>query len=265
MGIVNVTPDSFSGDGLAGQVDTAIALGRQMVAEGADLLDVGGESTRPGARPVEATEEIDRVVPVIARLALAVDVPLSVDTRKADVAEQALRAGAHFVNDVAGLHGDPAMAEVAGAYHAGVVAMHSPGVSWEVRWPLAYHDVIGEVKRYLEHSLDVARRAGLGTDQVVLDPGFGFGKSVADNLILLRRLAELQSLGQPLLIGTSRKSTIGRILGLPVEERLEGSLATIPLAIAQGVDIIRVHDVQPSVRVARVADAVVRGIVPANL
>jgi dihydropteroate synthase len=264
MGIINVTPDSFSGDGVDRRIDEAVALGRQMVDDGADLLDIGGESTRPGAGPVEVAEEIDRVVPVLAALVQLVQVPLSVDTRQPRVAESALQAGAHLVNDVAGLQRDPGMAEVVSAFDAGVVAMHSPGESWEISWPVAYADVVADVKRYLERSVAIAVHAQIGLDQIVVDPGFGFGKSVADNLLILRRLAELRTLNQPLLLGTSRKSTIGRILGLPVEERLEGSLATIPLAIAQGADIVRVHDVRPSVRVARMADAVVRGVVPSQ-
>jgi dihydropteroate synthase len=259
MGIINATPDSFSGDGIAGQIDQAVALGRRMVDEGADLLDVGGESTRPGAVPVDELEEIDRVAPVIASLVAQVDVPLSVDTRHPRVAEAALRAGAHIVNDVAGLQRDPGMAEVAAAFGGAVVAMHSPGEPWDIPWPVSYLDVVDDVKHYLDHSREIALRAGIATDQLVLDPGFGFGKSLEDNLTILRRLGELRSLGLPLLIGTSRKSTIGRILGLPVDDRLEGSLATIPLAIAQGVDVVRVHDVRSSVRVARVADAIVRG------
>jgi dihydropteroate synthase len=260
MGILNLTSDSFSGDGLAGRVEAAVAIGKQMVADGADLLDIGGESSRPGAQPVIDTFEIERVVPVIAELARTPRVPLSVDTRKSTVAEAALRAGAHLVNDVTGLQGDPELVAVASKYGAAVVAMHSPGASWEVAWPAAYADVVTDVRRFLERSLVIARQAGLGVDQIVLDPGFGFGKSLADNLAIVRRLGELRALGQPLLIGTSRKSSIGRILGMPVEDRLEGSLATIPLAIAQGVDVIRVHDVRPSVRVARVADAVVRDV-----
>jgi dihydropteroate synthase len=262
MGIVNVTPDSFSGDGLDHRVDAAVAQGRRMVAEGADLLDVGGESTRPGAEPVEPAEEIARVIPTIQALAAAVDVPLSVDTRKPAVAEAALRAGAHLVNDVTGLRDGPAMAAVAAAFGAPLVVMHSPGESWAVRWPAQYADVVAEVRDDLARAVDRAVAAGIPRDQVIIDPGFGFGKGTRDNLALLRRLDLLRALGQPLLLGTSRKRSIGRILGLPVEERLEGSLATLPLAIAQGVDLVRVHDVLASVRVVRVADAVVRGWEP---
>jgi dihydropteroate synthase len=259
MGIINVTPDSFSGDGLAGNVDAAVALARSMVEDGADLLDVGGESTRPGAQPVPEEVERARVVPVVAAIAASLDVPISVDTRKPSVAEAALQAGAHLINDVAGLQRDPAMGAVVAAHGAAVILMHSPGEPWDVPWPARYADVVSEVKDYLAASVELALRAGVQPDQIVVDPGFGFGKSLADNLALLRRLGELRALGYPVLIGTSRKSTIGRILDLPVEERLEGSLATLPLAIAQGADLVRVHDVRPSVRVVRVADAVVRG------
>ena len=261
MGIVNVTPDSFSGDGLGNQVELAVAQARRMVDEGADLIDVGGESTRPTARPVEAAEEIDRVVPVVAALQGALPVPISVDTRKAAVAEAALVAGAHLVNDVAGLQRDPDMAAVCARHGAPVVVMHSPGESWEVAWPAHYDDVVSDVCRYLERSIAIAMRAGVAEDKIVVDPGFGFGKSNADNLMLLRHLGEFRRLGRPVLLGTSRKRTIGQILGgLPVGERLEGGLATLALAVAQGVDIVRVHDVRASVRVVRMADAVVRGV-----
>jgi dihydropteroate synthase len=205
--------------------------------------------------------EIDRVVPVIAGLVRTGSVPVSIDTRKPRVAEAALQAGAHIVNDVTGLQRDPAMADVVASFGAAVVVMHSPGESWEITWPATYANVVDDVRKFLEYSVSLALRAGIGPDQIVVDPGFGFGKGVADNLTILRRLGEFRSLGRPVLIGTSRKSTIGRILGLPVEERLEGSLATLPLAIAQGVDIVRVHDVRASVRTVRMADAIVRDAV----
>ena len=259
MGIVNVTPDSFSGDGLDGQIDAAIAQAQQMVADGADIIDIGGESTRPGAVPVTADEERHRVVPVIAHLRSTVSVPLSIDTRKPEVAVAALDAGAHIVNDVTGLLRSAPMAEVVAEIGAAVIAMHSPGEPWDITWPAHYEDVISEVKSSLQQSIAIAAAAGVADDQIVIDPGFGFGKGLQDNLTILRRVGEFRSLGVPVLLGTSRKSTIGRILGLPVEDRLEGSLATIPLAIVQGVDILRVHDVRSSVRVARMADAVVRG------
>ena len=261
MGIINVTPDSFSGDGIGGSVDLAVERALNMVAEGADLIDVGGESTRPQAQPVSDVEERARVVPVVQAIARAVSVPISVDTRKPAVAEAALEAGAHLINDVAGLQRDPEMASVVAAFGAAVVVMHSPGEPWDVPWPARYADVVDDVRAYLDRSIQIALRAGVPFEQIIVDPGFGFGKSVDDNLTILRRLGELRSLGAPVLIGTSRKSTIGKILDAPVDERLEGSLATLPLAIAQGVDIVRVHDVRASARVVRVADAVVRGFV----
>lgn len=259
MGIINVTSDSFSGDGTGGRVDQAIERAIAMVSAGVDLLDVGGESTRPQARPVDLADELDRVVPVIEALARRIAVPISVDTRKSKVAEAALAAGAHVINDVTGLQDDPDVARVAAAYGATVIAMHSPGPSWQVVWPVRYQDVVAEVKEYLKRSIQIAIEAGVPRDQVVVDPGFGFGKSTQDNLRLLRRLSEFRELEAPLLLGTSRKSTIGKVLDLPVDDRLEGSLATLPLAIAAGVDIVRVHDVRASVRVVRMADAVVRG------
>lgn len=259
MGIINVTTDSFSGDGTSGRVDLAVAKAIEMVAAGADLLDIGGESTRPQARPVDLADEQARVVPVIEALAGRVTVPISVDTRKAKVAEAALAAGAHVINDVTGLQDDPDVARVAAAYGAPVIAMHSPGPSWQVAWPARYRDVVVEVKEYLRRSIQIAVEAGVPRDQVVIDPGFGFGKTTQDNLSLLRRLSEFRELEAPILLGTSRKSTIGKVLDLPVEDRLEGSLATLPLAIAGGADIVRVHDVRASVRVVRMADAVVRG------
>lgn len=259
MGIVNVTPDSFSGDGLGNRLESAIGQAQRMVEEGADLIDVGGESTRPTAHPVDLTEEIERVVPVVLALRDVLPVPISIDTRKARVAEAALAAGAHLINDVAGLQRDPAMAEVCAGFGAPVVVMHSPGEPWDVAWPVHYDDVVDEVCRYLERSIEVAIRAGVAEDQIVVDPGFGFGKANADNLAILRRLGAFRRLGRPVLLGTSRKKTIGAVLGgLPVDERLEGSLATLALAVAQGVDIARVHDVRASARVVRMADAVVR-------
>ncbi len=260
MGIINVTPDSFSGDGIDGQIDHALERAARMVAEGADLIDVGGESTRPQAQPVDAAEERARVVPVVRALAQALSIPISVDTRKPSVAEAALKAGAHLVNDVAGLQRDPEMASVVAAFRAPIVVMHSPGEPWDVPWPATYDDVVDDVRAYLARSIEIAHQAGVPEGQVVVDPGFGFGKSIDDNLEILRRLGEFRGLGAPVLIGTSRKSTIGKLLNAPVDDRLEGSLATLPLAVAQGVDIVRVHDVRASARVVRVADAVVRGL-----
>jgi dihydropteroate synthase len=258
MGIINVTPDSFSGDGLRSDLGAIVALAKRMVEEGADILDVGGESTRPGSQAVDEAEELARVAPAISAIRAELDVPISVDTRKPNVATAAFAAGANAINDVGGLQSNPIMAAVVAEFGGGIIAMHSPGVPWEVPWPATYTDVISDVRHFLDRSIQLARRAGIDRDQIVVDPGFGFGKSVANNLTLLRRLGELRDLGQPILIGTSRKQTIGRVLNLPVEDRLEGSLATVALAIGQGVDIVRVHDVKASARVAKMADAVVR-------
>jgi dihydropteroate synthase len=252
MAILNVTPDSFTGLGPGTDPDAAIERARRDVADGADLIDVGGESTRPGATPVDARTEAARVVPVIERLARSVDVPISIDTMKADVAEAAVRAGAALVNDVTGLLGDPAMG-------ATVARLGTPLIAMANLRDRRFADVVGAVRARLRESLAVARRAGIPRHCIILDPGFGFGPSPAQNLELLRRLRALRRLGRPLLVGTSRKSTIGRVLGLPVEERLEGTAATVALAIANGADIVRVHDTRAMVRVARMADAVVRG------
>jgi len=260
MGIVNVTADSFSGDGLGDDVAAAVAQGRRMVEAGADLLDVGGESTRPGAEEVPADEELRRVLPVVERLAGEVAVPISIDTYKPAVARAALAAGARVVNDVTGLQGDPEMAAIAAEYAAPVVAMHMQGRPRTMQRNPTYHNLVSEIAAYLARSVEIAMRAGVPRSQVVIDPGIGFGKTLQHNLEILRRLGELKALGQPLLIGTSRKAFIGRILGgVGPSERVEGTAATVALAIAGGADAVRVHDVAPIVRVVRVADAIVRG------
>jgi dihydropteroate synthase len=255
MGIINCTDDSFSGDGLANDADRAVRLGLQMVADGADLLDVGAESTRPGFQLVDAATERARLVPVIERLARAAGVPISVDTTKADVARAALDAGATIVNDVHGFRGDPDLARAAAAARAHVVLMHN-------QRDRPFHDVIDDIRSGLLAGCAIAEEAGIPTQHIILDPGFGFGWRPEHSLEMLRRLGELRDLARPLLVGTSRKSAIGHVLGLPVEERLEGTAATVALAIANGADIVRVHDVREMVRVARMSDAVVRGWQP---
>jgi dihydropteroate synthase len=256
MGIVNVTPDSFSGDGLlaaASPMDAAVAQAERMVAEGADIIDVGGESTRPGHDPVSAVEERRRVAAIVRRIrAQLPDVPISIDTRKPAVAVAALEAGADMVNDVGGVTAGAALATVAAAHGAPYIVMHS-------RAQPVYHDVVSEVIADLERALGQAEAAGCAGHMLIADPGIGFGKTAEQNLILLAGLADLRVLGRPILLGTSRKSTIGRVLDLPVEERLEGTLATTALGIAAGVDIVRVHDVAANVRVARMSDAIIRG------
>lgn len=264
MGILNITPDSFSNDGIAAAgssredvVRTAVAQAQRMVADGAELIDVGGESTRPstvGAEPLLPAVERERVVPVIAALAKALppSVILSVDTYKASVAAAALDAGAALVNDISGLRADPAMARLVAARGVPVVLMSNlRGV--------ARHDPLSDVTRALAGSLQLALDAGVAWERTILDPGFGFGLQGAENLRVLARLGELRALGRPLLVGTSRKSHIGLVLGTSVDDRVEGTAATVALAIAQGADIVRVHDVRAMARVARMSDAVVRG------
>jgi dihydropteroate synthase len=257
MGILNVTPDSFSGDGLLAAggdpVAAAVALGRDMVAEGADILDVGGESTRPGHEDVPAEEEARRVVPVIASLREALpDTPISIDTTKPAVAAAALDAGADVVNDTWGVAEDGRLAELAGERGVPVVLMHN-------RDEARYTNLIPEILADLQRAIERAVRVGVRWTDIVVDPGFGFGKAPEHNLALLRDLGALRLLGRPILLGTSRKSTLGKVLDLPADQRLEATLATTALAVAAGADIVRVHDVRPNVRVARMADAIVRG------
>ena len=256
MGILNVTPDSFSGDGLlagpSDPIERAAAAGRRMVAEGADILDVGGESTRPGHEPVAADEERHRVVPVIAALREALPgVPLSIDTTKPAVAEAALAAGADLINDVWGVGDDDALARLAADHGVPLVVMHN---RTEARYTTFLPEVIADLQRALERAL----RLGVRWDDLIVDPGFGFGKTPAHNLELLRELGTLRMLGRPILLGTSRKSTLGRVLDLPASQRLEATIATTALGIAAGADVVRVHDVEANVRAARRTDAIVR-------
>ena len=257
MGILNVTPDSFSGDGLfrpGGEtVRAAVERARAMVEEGADLIDVGGESTRPGHEPVDADEERRRIVPVISALREALpDLALSVDTTKPIVAEAALGAGAMMINDVWGVGEDDTLARLAARRGVPIVLMHN-------RREARYADVVAEVVDDLGKATDRAVAAGVPRENVIVDPGFGFGKTVEHNLAVLHDLAALRTLGRPILLGTSRKSTLGRVLDLPPLERVEATMATTALGVASGVDIVRVHDIRPNVRVARMADAIVRG------
>ena len=256
MGVLNVTPDSFAGDGTAGDPDRAIQVGRRLVEEGADILDIGGESTRPGAKPVSADEEKRRVVPVIEGLMTEVMAPISVDTTKPEVARAALEAGAQIVNDVNGLQVHPELARLAAESRAPIIVMHTRGTPETMMKLADYDDVVAEVIESLAKSVEIACAAGVLRDQVIVDPGIGFAKTVDHNLEIMRRLGELKALGQPTLVGTSRKSFIGQVLDLDVSHRLEGTAATVALAISQGADIVRVHDVKAMTRVARMTDAI---------
>jgi len=248
MGIVNVTPDSFSGDGLGADRVAAVEQGLRMVREGADMLDVGGESTRPGHVPITATQEIARIEEVVGRLARESGVPVSVDTYKLEVAEAAVAQGATILNDVWGLTRSPDLAALAAATGCALVVMHNQdGTDYS-------GDLMEEIKRFLGEAVGRAVAAGVARERVIVDPGIGFGKSAEQNWEVMRRLAELKTLGQPILMGTSRKSFIGKLLDLPVGERVEGTAATVAASVLRGADIVRVHDVLEMTRVARTAD-----------
>ncbi|HKW70041.1 MAG TPA: dihydropteroate synthase [Candidatus Dormibacteraeota bacterium] len=248
MGIVNVTPDSFSGDGLGGDVDAAVEQGVRMASEGADMIDVGGESTRPGHVPVTAAEEIARTETVVRRLARGSGVPVSIDTYKEEVAEAGIAAGATILNDVWGLTRSPGIAVLAARSGSGLVLMHNQdGTEYS-------GDLMEEIKRFLAAATARAIAAGVPKERVIIDPGIGFGKTAEQNWEVMRRLDELKEVGQPILVGTSRKSFIGKLLDLPVTDRLEGTTATVVGAVLRGADIVRVHDVKQMVRAVRVAD-----------
>jgi dihydropteroate synthase len=255
MGVVNVTPDSFSDGGLYLDPEAAIAHGRELVAAGAGILDVGGESTRPGAEPVGAEEELRRVVPVIQELS-AVDSQISVDTSKAAVATAALDAGAEIVNDVTALRGDPEMASLCAGRGATVVLMHMLGEPRTMQDDPRYEDVVDDVKAFLSERLAVAVAAGIDEERIWLDPGIGFGKTAAHNMELLRRLGELRELRRPLVVGTSRKSFIGKVDGSPADRRVGGTIASSVLAAAEGADVLRVHDVAEMRQALTVAAAI---------
>jgi dihydropteroate synthase len=272
MGILNLTEDSFSGDGLLGNtgedlVETAVLQARKFLKAGVDILDVGGESTRPGAQPLGVEAELARVEPVVAALSAEFDLLISVDTYKARVADVALRAGAHLVNDVWGLKADPDLAAVAAEHRAPVILMHNRS-SWahaQIKESLGgryigmeYENLVKDIQRELLESVDLAHKAGIPDERIILDPGIGFGKTVEQNLELIDRLDEFRSLGYPILLGPSRKSFIGYTLDLPPDQRLEGTAAAVAVGIARGADIVRVHDVDFMARLVRMTDALVR-------
>ena len=252
MGVINTTPDSFSGDGIGGDVQAGVAQALRFQAEGADVLDVGSESTRPGHTPVPEEEELGRLMPVLEAVVSRVSVRVSVDTSKSEVARRALEAGAVMVNDVWGLKRDAEVARVAAEHGAYLVLMHN-------QEDTRYRDLLADVVASLRWSAATAEAAGVPRERIILDPGFGFAKTAEQSLEVLRRLSELRPLGYPLLVGASRKSTLGLVLGLPVQERLEGTAAAVALSVAYGADMVRVHDVEAMERVVRMSDAVVRG------
>ena len=259
MGILNVTPDSFSDGGRFLDRASAISHATRMVDDGADMLDVGGESTRPGSTPVSMDEELERVHPVIQRLAeLHPAVPISIDTRKAGVAAEAMDAGATIVNDVSG-GADPAMFEVVRGRDASVVLMHMRGDPTTMQEAPQYDDVVGEVHEYLRQRIEAAELAGIDPERIAIDPGIGFGKDLDHNLELMHGVGSFLDLGRPLLVGPSRKRFIGTILDLPEEERVEGTVGAVVWMIARGAHLVRVHDVKEVVRAVRVSDAIARG------
>lgn len=248
MGILNMTPDSFSDGGRYNAVDTALERARQLIQDGADIIDVGGESTRPGYEQISSEEEIERVVPIIEFLAQEVNVPISIDTYKADVARAALKAGAHIINDIWGAKADPDMAKVAADTGAPIILMHN-------REAKPYQDFMRDALNDLYESIQLVKGAGVKDEKIILDPGIGFAKTLEENLLMMRNLRIITSLGYPVLLGTSRKSMIGHTLQLPVEERVEGTIASVCLGIQQGCSIMRVHDVKENARAARMMDA----------
>ena len=258
MGILNVTPDSFSDGGRYLDVAAAIDHAKEMVKDGADVIDVGGESSRPGASPASAEEELARVLPVVEGLVEEISVPVSIDTCKSEVARRTVETGAHIVNDITALQGDAEMARVVAEMGAGVILMHMRGSPRTMQQSPVYDDVVSDISAWLHRRIEYAETEGIPPDRIVIDPGIGFGKTVNHNLEILRRLDEFRLLNRPILIGTSRKSFIGKILDLPVNSRIEGTAATITWAIAHGADMVRVHDVKAMHRVARMTDALCR-------
>lgn len=259
MGILNVTPDSFSDGGMYSDLDTAVDRAMKMIEDGADIIDVGGESTRPGSEPVTTNEEIERVIPVIKAISSRTDTPISIDTYKADVAEAALDSGARIINDISAATFDDKMTNLIAKSKCPAILMHTKGTPRDMQTNATYGDLMAEISGYLRDRIRSLAAAGVDQRLLIIDPGIGFAKNVEHNLDIIRRLKELRSIGRPILIGTSRKSTIGKILGdLPPEDRLEGSAATVALSIANGADIVRVHDVREMTLTAKMTDAIVR-------
>jgi dihydropteroate synthase len=257
MGVLNITPDSFSDGGLFFEPQQAIEHGLRMAEEGADIIDVGGESSRPGSDPVPLNEELRRVIPVIEGLASRLEIPLSVDTYKSQVAERAVESGAQMINDISGLRFDPQMPLVAARYDTPLIIMHIKGTPKTMQQDPSYKDLMDEIIGYLGEGIARAEQGGVDPQQVIVDPGIGFGKRVQDNLVIINRLDELNTLGRPLLIGTSRKSFIGAVLDLEVHQREIGSLATVAVSAFKGAHIVRVHDVAPARQTVDMVDAII--------
>ena len=257
MGVLNITPDSFSDGGKFLDKDKAIAQGLSMARDGADIIDVGGESTRPGAGDLNAEEEISRTVPVIEELSKKLKIPISIDTRKSEVAEAAIKAGATMINDVSGLRYDPKLAGIAAKYGVAIILMHMKGTPQNMQDDPKYNNLIEEIIDGLKGSIRIAKEAGIAEDKIIVDPGIGFGKSTEHNLEIIKSLGELKTLGRPICIGTSRKSFIGKVLNIPnADDRLAGTLATCIMAVTNGADILRVHDVRYCKEAAMIVDSI---------
>ena len=257
MGVLNVTPDSFSDGGLFFEPARAIEHGIKMAEEGADIIDVGGESTRPGSDPLPLEEELGRILPIIAELSSRLEIPISVDTYKSQVAQKAIDAGAQIINDISGLRFDPQMASVAARNDTPLIIMHMRGTPKTMQQDPRYEDLMGEIIAYLREGIEKAEGAGVARQQVIVDPGIGFGKRLQDNLVILNRLSDLTVLERPIMIGTSRKSFIGALLGLEVHERGTATLATVAVSALKGAHIVRVHDVAPTRPVVDMVDAII--------
>jgi dihydropteroate synthase len=256
MGVLNVTPDSFSDGGLFFDKEKAIAQGLRMVEEGADMIDVGGESTRPGSKPLGLEEELRRVIPVIESLSKETDIPISIDTYKSTVAQRAIEAGAEIINDITGLNFDPILAKVASKEDTPLILMHIRGTPETMQKDVHYDSLFSEIIQYLRDSIQRAESAGLDSQQIIIDPGIGFGKTLEDNLLIIKNLSEFRVLGKPILLGTSRKSFIGKILNADGKDRLEGTLSSIAIGVLNGAHIIRCHDVLQAKKAIAVADAI---------
>ncbi|WP_320047253.1 dihydropteroate synthase [uncultured Ilyobacter sp.] len=256
MGILNITPDSFSDGGKNNSIEEAVKNAKEMVKQGAHIIDIGGESSRPGADYIPADKELDRILPVLERLVTEVDIPISIDTYKSEVAKECLKRGAHIINDISGLRGDSEMAKVISESDAYCILMHMQGMPKTMQENPKYDDLIDDLIYELKKSIDIGENAGIESQKIILDPGIGFGKTFDHNLEIINRLDEFKTLGKPILVGASRKKFIGDILGSEVDERLEGSLAVAAISVSKGASILRVHDVKETAKVLKVADAI---------